>query len=807
MDRPLRLLIVEDSEDDTLLLVRELERGGYKVTFERVDTPEALHAALDRQPWDIVISDYSMPHFSGTAALKLLKEKGLDVPFIFVSGTIGEDTAVAAMKGGAQDYIMKGNLRRLLPAVERELGEVQMRRERRRAEESQARLVAIIEATTDLVGMTDAKGHVLYINQAGRKMLGIAEGEDVSSTTMSDYFPKQARTRVLNELVPVIIHEEVWSGEEIFLNRDGHEIPIWMVAIAHKATDGTVQFLSTVARDISERKRFEQQLRVRTHQAAAVAQLGQRALEEIDPAKFMNDAVALVAETLEVEYCKILELLPKQEGFLLRAGVGWKEGCVGQKIVPTGTDSQAGYTLLSDQAVIVEDFRVETRFTVPRLLLDHRIVSGMSVVIGSLERPFGILGAHASSRREFTKDDSNFLQAIANVLATAIARKQIEGQFRVLQKFEAIGRLAGGIAHDFNNVLGAILGWAELGAEKTLADASLHSTFQKIGDQAQRAGGLTRQLLAYARRQILEPRNINLNEIVAETTSLLHKIIGAQIEVKLVLAPDLQVTRADPTQIEQILMNLCLNARDAMSQAGQLLIETRNIDFDEEYCRRHVYAHPGQYVLLSVSDTGTGMDAAALEHIFEPFFTTKEMGKGTGLGLATVYGVVKQHDGFISVYSEPGQGTTFRVYLPVSSGVAELREKTKEGPVRGGTEMILVADDNEALLEMAQETLERLGYHVMLASDGEEAVRLFEANRDHIALLVLDVSMPKFSGPEAYVRISEIKDGLPAVFTTGYSVEADILHPLAEKGAVVLQKPYSPKVLGQKVREVLDRPQ
>jgi len=268
--------------------------------------------------------------------------------------------------------------------------------------------------------------------------------------------------------------------------------------------------------------------------------------------------------------------------------------------------------------------------------------------------------------------------------------------------------------------------------------------------------------------------------------------------------PELWPVHADPSQMHQVLVNLCVNARDAMPRGGRLLIETRNVEFDEKYCRRYVYARPGRYVLLSVSDTGVGMDAATIERIFEPFFTTKEMGKGTGLGLAVVYGIAKQHGGFINVYSEPGQGTTFRVYLPVGNEVAEEREKTATEPVRGGTETILVAEDHEGLRDMARKMLERLGYQVVLAGDGEEAVRMFEEHRDRIALVILDVVLPKLSGPEAYARMCALKPDVSVVFATGYTAEAAQLNSMLEKGAAVLQKPYSPDSLARKVRDILD---
>jgi signal transduction histidine kinase len=505
--------MIEDSEDDAALLLRELRRGNYDVAFERVDLPDTLISALDTKDWDLVVSDFSMPHFSGTDALRILRAKRSDVPFIFVSGTMGEETAVAALQNGAQDYLMKTNLKRLVPAV-------------------------------------------------------------------------------------------------------------------------------------------------------------QRALQE------------------------------------------------------------------------------------------------------------------AEERRK---------------------RKQMEQQVQQLQKFEAIGKLAGGIAHDFNNVIGAILGWAEMGCEEAQPGTSLHDRFQKIRDQSHWAARLTAQLLAFARRQVLQPRKVDLNALAVEGVGLLRRVIGEQIEVRVLTAPDLRVTLADPAQIEQVLMNLCLNARDAMPEGGHLIIETQNVEIDEEYCRFHPFAKAGSFVLLAVSDTGVGMDAATTGRVFEPFFTTKELGKGTGLGLATVYGVVKQHGGFIHLYSELGKGTTFRIYLPAGSGAPELRESRSDEGTPKGTETILLAEDNEGLRDAAQEMLQRLGYRTILASNGTDAIELFKTNLGQIDLAILDIVMPGLSGPAVYSQITAIQPDLRVVFATGYTPETASLNSTLEKGVPILQKPYSMKNLGQIVRSTLDR--
>lgn len=404
-----------------------------------------------------------------------------------------------------------------------------------------------------------------------------------------------------------------------------------------------------------------------------------------------------------------------------------------------------------------------------------------------------------------TRDEAEAVDSLEFVAQDITHRRTLERQLQQAQKFEAIGQLAGGIAHDFNNMIGAILGWAELGMEEAVPDSRLHSHCFKIRQQAERAAVLTRQLLAFARRQILEARNIDLNHAVIEVVSLLGNVLGDNIEIRTGLASGLLVIRADLTQVEQVLMNLCVNARDAMPQGGCLLIETKDVEFDEEYCRHQPFASPGRFVMLSVSDTGVGMDQVTLDHVFEPFFTTKEIGKGTGLGLATAYGIVKQHSGFIHVYSEPGHGTIFRIYFPVCvAATADPTISVSEEPARGGQEMILLAEDHEGLREIARETLSQLGYRVVVAADGEEALALFHKNKDELALVVLDVVLPKLSGPEAYSRMQLVRPGLLAVFATGYSSDMAPLKSVQARSLPILHKPYTPKTLARKVREMLD---
>lgn len=386
--------------------------------------------------------------------------------------------------------------------------------------------------------------------------------------------------------------------------------------------------------------------------------------------------------------------------------------------------------------------------------------------------------------------------------------RAMERQLRQAQKFETIGQLAGGVAHDFNNVTGAILGWAELGYEQNRENPRVAERFARIREQAERAAALTRELLTFARRQVIQPSAMDLNAMAGGLTTFLDKVIGKDIELKVLTSP-VDPIRGDPTQLEQVLMNLCLNARDAMTRGGRLVVETEMVELDDSYCRFYPGVAPGRYAVLSVSDTGIGMDNATRERIFEPFFTTKVRGKGTGMGLATVYGIVKQHNGFIHVYSEPGQGSLFRVYLPL---MERPQEKDADTSARArvaslaemrGTETILLADDHESIREMARQTLVSLGYRVLSAGDGVEALRLCENEKPTLA--ILDVVMPKLGGPATAEKLMEKYGPVPIIFTSGYSQDSESFAVTPEH-AQYLQKPYSPTILGSLVREVLDKP-
>jgi PAS domain S-box-containing protein len=929
MNASLRLLIIEDSEDDARLIVRELTRAGYEPSYVRVDTEAAVRAALDSGPWDIIVSDFSMPRFSGTHALRLLRERDQDTPFIFVSGTIGEDIAVEAMRAGAQDYVTKGNLRRLAPAIERERRDAAVRRERRASE---ARFRRVVDSATVGIAFWDPQGRITDANDLFLKMVGYTRDDlqagRVDRRLMTPPEHDAADAKALEELTA---RGTCTPYEKQFIRKDGSRVPIIMgaalldepdhpvVAFVLDITERTraedemrargehlssiyqtvadVVFALTVegeneyrfasvnpaflsatglrpeqvvgkqvdeiipepsltvalgkyreairdkgivrweetssypsgvrtgevsvapvfdstgrcshlvgsVHDVTERKRATDALRARERQQAAVAKLGERAIEAADLTSLLEAAVVLVSETLDVPFCKMLELQLDGKSLLLRAGVGWREGSVGHVMVGTGAESQAGYTLQRNEPVISDDVRAETRFRGADLLHSHGIVSGVTVPIPTKTRPFGILGAHTDRPGMFTQDDIHFLQAVAHILGTTIDRDRAETASRQSQRLESVGRLAGGVAHDFNNLLTAITGYSQLLLQDLPPGDPKGSDLEEIIKAAMRAASLTRQLLAFSRRQVLEVKPLDLNSIVQDMEKMLRRLIGADIELQTVLRPHLGTIKADPGQIEQVILNLVVNARDAMPKGGRVILETANVELDASYGADHPDAQPGSYVMLATADTGVGMDKDIQSHIFEPFFTTKGPEKGTGLGLATVYGIVKQSGGNIWVYSEPGHGTTFKIHFPlVVERAAVARPSGKASLPTHGSETVLLAEDEESVRRLAVRVLQHVGYHVLVAQNGTEALLISERHQGPIHLLVSDVVMPQMGGADLVRRLAATRPDLRVLFLSGYTDPSIVEQGLLESGAAFLQKPFTTEALTQKVREVLD---
>lgn len=398
------------------------------------------------------------------------------------------------------------------------------------------------------------------------------------------------------------------------------------------------------------------------------------------------------------------------------------------------------------------------------------------------------------------------LQAEVNERKSAQADlERSEEQLRQSQKMEAIGQLAGGVAHDFNNILTAISGHSELCLKRLKPKNPLYRHIEEIRKSGERAASLTRQLLAFSRKQILQPEIIDLNQIVVDMSKMLQRLIGEDIDLLMGLDADLGKVKADPNQIEQVLLNLSINARDAMPRGGRLTIETSNVHLSEEFSRDHVSVSAGQYVMLAVSDNGCGMDAETQAHIFEPFFTTKEVGKGTGLGLATVYGIVKQSEGTIWLYSEVGRGTTFKIYLPCAEGpVEEVAVEADDFGLFQGTETVLLVEDEEVVREMATEILRDNGYHVLEAKHGHEAMKLERQHAGVIHLMLTDVVMPQMSGRELAERLTPLRHDMKVLYMSGYTDDAIVHHGVLEEGTAFIGKPFTPNALARKVREMLD---
>ncbi|MFC1816346.1 PAS domain S-box protein [Thermodesulfobacteriota bacterium] len=384
--------------------------------------------------------------------------------------------------------------------------------------------------------------------------------------------------------------------------------------------------------------------------------------------------------------------------------------------------------------------------------------------------------------------------------------RKLEAQLMQSQKMEAVGRLAGGIAHDFNNLLTSIIGYGELSLMSAGEDELLRENIEEIVKAGKSAAALTRQLLAFSRKQTIKPEVLNLNDIITDHNNMMKRLIGEELEIEIVLSPDLFNVKVDPSQVEQVLMNLLVNAKDAMSIGGKVTIETANMELDESYVLTHgIEIKAGSYVLLKISDTGIGMDKETQANIFEPFFTTKEKGKGTGLGLSTVYGIIKQNNGYIWVYSEPGEGTTFKIYLPISEDTVKPFEKKEYKPDElNGNETILLVEDEESVRKMVKKALESFGYSVLVAQEGDEAISLFKLYQDQIQLVITDVVMPIMSGPELIVVLQSLKADIKTIYMSGYSNNAILHQRVLEDGINFIEKPFSPQEIALKVRQVLD---
>lgn len=385
------------------------------------------------------------------------------------------------------------------------------------------------------------------------------------------------------------------------------------------------------------------------------------------------------------------------------------------------------------------------------------------------------------------------------------ALRESQFQLQQSQKLEAIGQLAGGVAHDFNNMLTAIIGYTDLSLRRVGLENPIRRNLEETKKAAERAASLVRQLLAFSRKQILEPKVLDLNDVVKDMEKMLTRLIGEDIKLATRLDPDLGSVKADPCQVEQIIVNLVVNARDAMPRGGRVTIETTNTTLDDQIMLKHVSTKPGEYVMLAVSDTGSGMDQETQRRIFEPFFTTKDVGKGTGLGLSTVYGIVKQSDGYIWVYSEPGLGTMFKVYLPRMDDATAVTVEKQETTVPRGSETILLVEDEDLVRGLTKKILMQAGYNVLDAKGGEEAIRVCRAHNGPIDLLVTDVVMPELSGKEVADRLLELRPAIRVLFMSGYTDEAMVQHGVLDANVDFIQKPFTWIALTRKVRDVLNR--
>ena len=1116
MSKPLHVLVIEDSEDDTLLLMRELRQGGYEPTFERVDAVAGLQAALNQsQPWDVIISDYKMPTLTGLAALEMVKQCQLDVPFIIVSGTIGEETAVEAMKAGAHDYLMKDNLTRLVPAVERELRQAESRRKRQQTEtalrESKEQYRSLTDEVLDSLAagvlIMDANFNVVWVNQTLERYFGMQRDEMVGQSY---------RQLILNCIKYIFDNPEAYVKKVFAACNDNtyeerfecHVLPAagrkerWLEHRSQPIRSGLyVGGRIEHYYGLTERKQAEQRLDAHARQQAALFLLSADLVTTLDETEICCKVVYNLHKILGYDHVSIFMVddatgdrvwtacarqSHRQSGLRLKPGTGLTElplldgrphytpdvsqnsryvpgegvlagaevdmplkidgkilGVLAvereqvngfdeddftvltaaanqtavalqrakehqavkqaeiryerrsrdlallNRIIAASVASlelevilqtvcselaqafnlpQAAVSLINEdktEIIVVADYHLEGRPPAPKypisithvpatqyilthkkplvisdirtnpiiaparevmLLRDNISILVVPLIVG--DEVVGILGLESIELRQFSSEEINLAQSVADQVSGAIVRArldeehhrlstaveqtaesviitdtggvilyvnsafervtgysraeavgrnanilkssqqdvafyrefwatikagqvwhgrmvnkkkdgtlyseditvtpirntndeiinyvavqrdvthelELEEQLRRSQRMEAVGQLTAGIAHDFNNLLTAINGFAELIQYQTAHDGIVYDMAGKILHSGQHAADLVSQLLAFSRKQMIRPKILDVNSVVMNIEKMLRRVIGEQIELKIILSAHLWPVEVDPTQLEQVIINLAVKARDAMPEGGTLIIETANVMLDESYAAAHLDTQPGAHVLLVVSDTGVGMSKEVQAHIFEPFFTTKEVNEGTGLGLSTVFGIVKQSHGNIWVYSEEGQGATFKIYLPRAEQhkTESSKQSLPMSELPRGTETILLVEDETLVRDLALRVLKEQGYTMLEAANGQEGLHQAQLYANPIHLLLTDMIMPGLGGKALADQIKAFYPDIKVLFTSGYTNHTIDNRGILSPNTPFIQKPFSPVSLACKVREVLD---
>jgi len=646
---------------------------------------------------------------------------------------------------------------------------------RRRAEEalrrSEARLLATLENTPNVaIQWYDEAGQVQYWNKASEILYGWTADEAVGKTLDALILTPEGAAEFLRILNSIKETGKPFGPYEASVHRrDGS--PGWVLSTTFgiPTDQGRTTFVCMDV-DVTERRRGEAALRSSEEKYRSLVESSMDAILLLDTER----RIVSVNQT----FCQLF---------------GYERDEIVGKSVRNIHPSEESFRSFGEQAYPIVKRQGYFRGEWELARKDGSRVP-VETVTSAIRTPEGSISGYVSMIRDITERRKAEQE-----------RASLQDQLRQAQKIEAIGRLAGGIAHDFNNLLTVIKGTCQVSLLDLHERDPLYGNLKEIERSADRAADLTRQLLAFGRKQIMEMQVLDLNDIVRGLDSMLHRLLGEDIDLVTILPEGIGRVKVDPGQIEQVIINLAVNSRDAMPRGGKLTIETADVELDGAYARRHMGVQPGRHVMLSVSDTGVGMSAEVKDRLFEPFFTTKEMGKGTGLGLSTVYGILKQSGGNIWVYSEPGQGTTFKIYLPrVDEPLAEKREEII-GDIPRGEETILVVEDEETVRKLAMRLLKGQGYKVLEAPDGGKAFLLCEKYKERIDLVLTDVVMPGMSGRELVERLTHIHPEMKVIYMSGYTDNAIVHHGVLYQGIDFLQKPFTLDVLARKVREVLDR--